>query len=215
MAKKVYAVKKGICPGIYHTWAQCKAQVDGFPGAQYKGFLTLAEAESYLKGAAPGSLISEKNALAAAQSDSEQSAYKEGTAVAYVDGSYDPATHAFSCGAVFFYQGEKKEFSQKYTDPKLAEMRNVAGEIMGAVSVISYSLEQKIPALEIFYDYEGVSKWALGEWKTNKEGTKAYAQFCRKASEQVQLTFVKVKGHSGDKYNDEADRLAKKALGLA
>ncbi|WP_281691389.1 RNase H family protein [Neglectibacter timonensis] len=29
------------------------------------------------------------------------------------------------------------------------------------------------------------------------------------------VTFVKVKGHSGDVYNDLADQLAKKALGLA
>ena len=32
--------------------------------------------------------------------------------------------------------------------------------------------------------------------------------------EYVDIKFVKVKGHSGDKYNDMADKLAKEALGI-
>lgn len=225
MAKKVYAVKKGACPGIYHSWTACKAQVDGFPGAEYKGFQTLAEAEQYLRGTQCMAAPRQKNAQGTAfgaedpvagerQLPMQRNCAEADMAIAYVDGSYNPAVHEFSCGAVLFYQGEKKLFSQKYNDPQLADMRNVAGEIMGAVSVISYCLEKKIPALEIYHDYAGVSKWALGEWKTNKEGTKAYAAFCRAAAEKLKISFVKVKGHSGDKYNDEADLLAKQALGL-
>ena len=41
MAKKYYAVAKGKTPGIYLTWEDCKAQVDHFPGALYKGFATI------------------------------------------------------------------------------------------------------------------------------------------------------------------------------
>ena len=37
--------------------------------------------------------------------------------------------------------------------------------------------------------------------------------FCLKVSFH-DVTFVKVKGHSGDKYNDLADKLAKEALGI-
>ena len=42
---KFYVVWKGKEPGIYHTWNECKAQVDGFAGAAYKAFPTLMEAE--------------------------------------------------------------------------------------------------------------------------------------------------------------------------
>lgn len=39
MAKtKFYVVWVGRKPGIYHSWAECAAQVDGFPGAKYKSF---------------------------------------------------------------------------------------------------------------------------------------------------------------------------------
>ena len=36
----------------------------------------------------------------------------------------------------------------------------------------------------------------------------------REAVKKVKVHFVKVKGHSNDKYNDMADQLAKKALGI-
>ena len=38
--------------------------------------------------------------------------------------------------------------------------------------------------------------------------------FYNSVKEQLEVIFVKVKGHSNDKYNDIADLLAKKALGL-
>lgn len=44
-AKKYYVVWKGLVPGIYGSWAECLAQVEGFPGAQYRGYTTRAEAE--------------------------------------------------------------------------------------------------------------------------------------------------------------------------
>lgn len=207
MAKKFYAVKHGRQTGIFLTWEACRAQVEGVSGATYKGFATEEEALAYLdRGNTLG--VEEKT-------DPSQGApaKKEG-AVAYVDGSFLQATREFACGAILFYEGEQVLFSQKYQDAEMAEMRNVAGEIMGAVTVIRYCVERKIPALEIYHDYEGIAKWALGEWKTNKTGTKAYAQICREASQKLKLTFQKVKGHSGDVYNDIADRLARKALGL-
>ena len=51
MAKKnYYAVKQGKVPGIYRTWDACKAQVHGYPGAIYKRFERLEEAEAFLGG---------------------------------------------------------------------------------------------------------------------------------------------------------------------
>ena len=38
-------VWKGKRPGIYETWKDCKAQIDGQKGAQYKSFLTHEEAK--------------------------------------------------------------------------------------------------------------------------------------------------------------------------
>ena len=49
MAKKnYYAVRQGRKPGIYRTWAECKAQVDGYKNAEYKGFATMEEASGFM-----------------------------------------------------------------------------------------------------------------------------------------------------------------------
>ena len=43
-----YAVRKGKETGIFLTWAECQAQVKGFPKAEYKKFKTRIEAEQYI-----------------------------------------------------------------------------------------------------------------------------------------------------------------------
>ncbi len=214
MAKKYYAVKngKGGVSGVYLTWEDCKAQVEGVPDVKYKGFSTVEEAEAFLRGEEAERPASPRKKEK--KQEAPEPPQKEGVAVAYVDGSYHAGTKEFSCGAVLFWEGRKLEFSRKNDDPAMAEMHNVAGEIMGSVLVIRWCLAHQVPALEIYHDYRGVGKWAMGEWKTNKAGTKAYADFCRNARQRIKLSFVEVQGHSGDYWNDEADRLAKEALGI-
>ncbi len=193
MAKKVYAVRKGKTPGIYSTWAQCQEQVHGFPGAQFKGFATLAQAEEYM-------------------GLSKQTSSPPTEAVAYVDGSYQAATRRFSCGVVILYAGKEEHLLACYDDPELAQMHNVAGEIKGSQKAIEYCLEHQIKSVTIFHDYEGIAKWCIGEWQAKKAGTQAYKAFYEQAKTKMDIRFVKVKGHSGDRYNDLADRLAKEAF---
>ena len=46
------------------------------------------------------------------------------------------------------------------------------------------------------------------------QNTLSDEDLCREAARDLKLSFVKVKGHSGNACNDLADRLARKALGL-
>ncbi|GAA5904926.1 ribonuclease H family protein [Sporobolomyces salmoneus] len=48
-----YAVKVGRVPGVYKTWDECKAQVNGFQGGKHKKFPTLGEAQAFVNGSAP------------------------------------------------------------------------------------------------------------------------------------------------------------------
>ena len=115
---------------------------------------------------------------------------------------------------VILENGQEKCFCKKLTDQELALMHNVAGEIKGSEAAMQYAIDHNIPEITIYHDYEGIAKWCTGAWKANKEGTKAYQAFYQNAVKQVKVHFVKVKGHSNDKYNDMADQLAKKALGI-
>lgn len=43
--QKYYVVWEGFVPGIYHSWDECKKQIEGHPTAKYKSFDSIAEAE--------------------------------------------------------------------------------------------------------------------------------------------------------------------------
>ena len=48
--KKFYVVWKGKKPGIYESWDDCKAQIEGYKGAQYKSFQNFSEAKKAFNG---------------------------------------------------------------------------------------------------------------------------------------------------------------------
>ena len=75
-------------------------------------------------------------------------------AVAYVDGSYDPLTNAFSYGVILLYDGKEVQLSEKFVDDSLADMNNVAGEIKGAEAAIQYCIDNNIHSVEIYHDYD-------------------------------------------------------------
>ncbi len=45
---QIYAVKRGLVPGIYHTWADCQKQTHQVSGAIFKSFTTQQAADQYL-----------------------------------------------------------------------------------------------------------------------------------------------------------------------
>lgn len=196
--KKFYAVKKGKCAGIYNTWDECKSQVNGFSGAEYKSFLTMDEAKEYVYGKKEIVIRDESNLVEA-----------------YVDGSYEHCIREYGSGVVILKNGEvQKTYSEKGNEESLVTMRNVAGEIEAAKLAMSYCLDNNIENLVLYFDYEGIEKWCTGVWKTNKTGTIDYKKYYDSIKDKLNVKFVKVKAHSGDKYNEEADKLAKKAIGL-
>ncbi len=203
LASKYYVIKKGRKTGIFNSWAECKSQIDGFSGAVYKSFKTESEAKAYLSGD-----MSEGSAKVS------EAEIPEDAVIAYVDGSYNIATEEFSYGMVILRDGEEICFSEKVEDKSLASMRNVAGEIKGSEAAMRYALEENINTLVIYHDYEGIARWCLGDWKANKAGTIAYKKFYDSVKDRIDIRFVKVKGHSNDKYNDMADELAKRAVGI-
>lgn len=134
------------------------------------------------------------------------------TAIAYVDGSYNDDIKAFSYGIVLFIDGNNYTMSKCFHNEELLEMRNVAGEIMGAAQAMRTALEQGCSKITIYHDYEGIAKWCTGEWKAKKPWTKKYKAFYDDISNKISIEFIKVKAHSKDPYNDMADKLAREAL---
>lgn len=204
MAGKFYAVRKGKVPGIYNSWDACKRMVDGYPGAIYKSFKSKKEAEDFVAG---GASVAQNTAKT-------ESVTETATDYAFVDGSFNIATGVYGFGG-FLVAGEERYVLQGAgQEADMAAMRNVAGEILGSMAAMQKALELGLREITIYYDYLGIEMWATGGWKRNKSGTIAYYEYVQSIREQLAIHFVKVKGHSGVEGNEEADRLAKEAVGI-
>lgn len=234
-----YAVKIGENPGIYGSWTECEKQVKGYPNAQFKKWKTREEAEAYINGNSTstphGSGVSSlglgsktpsfreekgKAELFPAQ-DGSLTAIEElfqstkTDCIAYVDGSFEKDSGVYGYGVVFIEKnGNIEEYIDSGREESYQSMRNVSGEILGALKATSLAVEKGYSSIAIFHDYQGIASWAKGEWKCNKEKTIEYREKMLSYQKQIKITFHKVLAHSGDYFNERADALAKQAVGI-
>lgn len=197
---KFYAVKVGRELGIFRTWEECRKRVEGYPNSIYKSFSNYEEAYSFIYG--ENSFYKEK--------DDEKLEVSDITA--YIDGSYDDKIKYYGYAGIIFYNNEKIEFSFSGNEVSIIKQRNVAGEIKASMYVLNFALEERVKSIEIFYDYAGIEKWATKEWEAKNDFTKLYVKYIDDIKENLSIKFTKVKAHSGNKYNEEVDQLAKSAL---
>jgi len=236
-SKKFYAVKRGKTTGVFESWEECRISVEGYPGAQYKGFSTREEANAYLNGncaarvrrgvgengAEKKSAGCRKNAgksAAQARTDAEKDDAQgvgeippEGELLAYVDGSYDNSKKKYAFGCVFLLPDGRiyTEYGNGDDEQSLRH-RNVTGEMLGAMYAVKFAMINGFSGIEIRYDYQGIEKWVTGEWRSKTELTQKYAEAMRGWGKDISLCFTKVAAHTNVKYNELADRMAKKGI---
>lgn len=200
--KKYYAVRKGTNTGIFESWAECQDAVKGFSKPEYKSFSTLAEAESFIH-----------EETQETKSEQEPQNQPPGLLVAYVDGSYDDSLRTYSFGCILLTpDGNMIKKCGNGNNPDSLAIRNVAGEMLGAMYAVRWAMVNGYTQIDIRYDYAGIEKWVTGEWKAKNELTKKYAASMNKWSASISISFKKIAAHTNNKYNEEADLLAKAAL---
>lgn len=199
---KYYAVRKGRVPSIYLDWDKCRAQVDGYKGAEFKSFSTEVDAKNYLR----------KGNLEALKPTPNRY-----DIIAYVDGSCVTDGSRYSSGVVILDPDGCIKLLKSFSgnNPDYVSMRNVAGEVLAASCAIDYALNNHVTRMMICYDYQGIEKWCTGEWTARKAATQSYRDLYISATmTSVWIDFQKIKSHSNNFWNDVADRMAKFALGM-
>jgi len=129
----------------------------------------------------------------------------------YVDGSYLDGKIGY--GAVILKNNTViKEIYGQVTDPVFSGSRQVGGEIQAVMQVLKWCNDNDIKKVTIFYDFKNLKKWATGEFAANIPMTIAYRKYVNNTF--IDIEWIKVEGHSGDKWNEKADELAKKGAEL-
>ena len=191
---KYYVIKDDVNHEIVDSWDLCKEHLKNYTKPQYKSFKSLEEAEAFINDE-----ILDDNITAPK---------------AYIDGSFDSKTNAYSFGGVLIIDGKEYPYKKKFEPDEYSSLRNVAGEIQGAGFIIAYAVKKGIKELHIFYDYLGIEKWFTHEWKANSKIAIDYQLLAERVKDRIKVYFHKVKSHTNNHYNDYADKLAKEALGL-
>ena len=118
---------------------------------------------------------------------------------AYVDGSFNPTVNRYAYGCVLIYEDEViEELCGSGCDPEALKQRNVSGEMIASMLSVQYALKNGFNSLDIYYDYSGIECWVTGAWNDKRK--------------KLDIRFYKVEAHSNVKYNEQADKLAKRGL---
>lgn len=211
MGKKVYAIKEGFDSKnnkkienlIVNTWEECLSFVKGVKGAKYKSFEDINEAKKFLS---DGEKLLRK----------ENNEYPMECLHVYVDGSYNTATEEYSYGMVAMKDNVVLHIeSGSGKNESESNIRQIAGELEGAVKGVQYALLNNEKRVVIFHDYVGICYHATGFWERREESSKSYYMKMNELiNSGIEVIFVKVDSHTGDLFNELVDEKCKERLGI-
>ncbi|MDR3256680.1 MAG: reverse transcriptase-like protein [Endomicrobium sp.] len=137
--------------------------------------------------------------------NSEIYSSKSGVYEVFVDGSYISGITGY--GAVIYLGDEvKAELSGTISN---TEFRQFGGELQSVIETIKWCENKGVKKIRINYDYLGIENFATGKWKAGNILSKKYVDFVFKT--KVEIEWRHIKSHTGNRKNDKADYLAKKA----
>lgn len=228
--KKFYAVKKGRVTGLFTTWDDCRAQVDGFPGAVFKGFPTEQEATAWLSGAkAPMSPLlkdagtrdrrkpSKQNPRAKTslpfdenQSTAEYIVYSDGSCLRNPDGP-----GGYAAVIISTQDGEIREITGGEPSTTNNRMELRAGiEALRALpphSTVKFCTDSQY--MKNGFTNHWLRNWKRNGWKTAAGDPVKNQDLWRALDEAFSLHtvhFYWVKGHDGNRWNERCDTLARR-----
>ncbi|HEX4997165.1 MAG TPA: ribonuclease HI [Terriglobia bacterium] len=213
---KFYAVRKGYQTGIFRTWDDCRRQVEGFAGAQFKSFPTEREALEYLAGKDPRPPVQAPRSPVAAATQEQDSA----SVVVFSDGAASPNPGPGGYGVVIVEGDRRRELSGGFrltTNNRMEILGCIVGlsQIEAPSDVAVYSDSRYVVNT---MDQSWAIRWrkngwrrkdASGNWQPalNSDLWLRMLELCDKH----QVRFHWVRGHAGHPENERCDELARTA----
>lgn len=196
---KYYAIRqingKRVCR-ILTSWDECKRLVNGVR-SEYKSFTNRGDAVVYLAG-----YIEEED-------EREVLANKENN-IYYVDGSYKNET----IGWAYVLVNANNQVTSEYGSiaPTAYTNRNITGELHATMHAVLDAIRRGLEDIYIIHDYQGISSHITGAWKATPGESQQYTDWMKdKIDNNLNIKFIKVKGHTGNKWNEVVDYLAQLA----
>lgn len=137
----------------------------------------------------------------------------------YTDGSFNKAHPEVTVGAAILLEDGRPVYCQRYLCYKqeYTASWNFGGELF-AVSCVLGNIMQNYDdeelKLSVYYDYKGIECYIQGNpvWRVKNTPAAVYVNLVKKLKQMHPkwvLNFVKVKSHSGVKWNEAVDKLTR------
>ena len=137
--------------------------------------------------------------------------------VIYTDGACSGNPGPGGWGSILMYKGNKKEISGAKKDTTNNVMELTA--VIEALKLLKYPCKVKLYSDSAYvvnaFLQHWVVNWQKNNWKTADKSdvkNKELWQELVDLTNTHNVTFIKVKGHSDNEYNNRCDELARKAI---
>lgn len=198
---KCYVVARGRKTGIYKNYELAREQTDGYSSAYMKKFNTLEKAKEY---------INQNKEL----SDLKYIDFinNEKILKIYTDGSYSEVTKKYGAAFVVIEDG-KEIYRYSYAERDITGKKNISGELVAAMRALEWIFITKYSDnVEINHDLsliKDICKNKINPKINYGKILKQLYNMCIK--DGISVNFNEIESHSGNYWNNFADRLAKKA----
>jgi ribonuclease HI len=201
-----YAVAVGVKKGVYTTWDECKENIENFPNARYKKFLSEEEANEFVE-----------------ENSNNLFVYTDGSCI---NNGKDNARAGIG---IYFKKDDARNLSKELTSDTTKLTNNIA-ELTSAIEAIQLIKKEDIEKKTIVTDSEYIIKCATtygkklegNKWKTSKDEEPPNVNLVKKIYEltnKYDIKYKHIKAHTENKDihsigNYYADKLANDAIGL-
>lgn len=212
---KIFTIKTGHIKGFCFTSEEFNTLIRGIKNNDGKKINGLNKAFRYIYSSKiPKTICSDADVIIPAiQTNATNKKIKTSSSrtanvknLAYVDGSFFNNNNLM--GIAYTIQNANTKFSHSSFIKVDKDGSSIKAELISAMMAVDRAIQEGLSEITIVHDNEQIAK--LLDTASHKDTfNKKYYNFITAASNVIDITFKKVKSHSGDVGNNAVDKLAR------